>query len=267
MTYLIGKVLSDLKIDFVEFNGKVPIEKRHRLIEEFRDNPNCMVFLSTDGGGVELNLQSADCVINFEMPWNPAKLNQRIGRVNRIGQSSAKINVINLIAKKSIEERVLAGINIKQEVFDAVFDGGVAEVDLSQGKKDSFINKIREMLGEDLLEPRTETVDSPELDEMTPHFLNPELLAEKEPEVDLTAEEEEIEAEGLDTEPAGESPISEQRTDPDQLETVLNQGLAFLDSLTQMTTGKPLIGESGDKAIEINRETGEVVLRFKLPGV
>jgi len=153
MTYLIGKVLSDLKIDFVEFNGKVPIEKRHRLIEEFRDNPNCMVFLSTDAGSVGLNLQSTDCVINFEMPWNPAKLNQRIGRVNRIGQSSAKINVINLIAKKSIEERVLAGINIKQEVFDAVFDGGVAEVDLSQGKKDSFINKIREMLGEDLLEP------------------------------------------------------------------------------------------------------------------
>ncbi len=79
---------------------------REQLIDEFRENPNCMVFLFTDSGGVGLNLQNTDCLINFELPWNPAKLNQRIGRVHRIGQKSESINVINL----------------KQELFDAVLE-------------------------------------------------------------------------------------------------------------------------------------------------
>ena len=83
----------------------------------------CMTFLSSDAGGVGLNLQNTDCVINFELPWNPAKLNQRIGRVHRIGQKSSSINVINLIAKNSIEERVYAGIHLKQELFDTTVEG------------------------------------------------------------------------------------------------------------------------------------------------
>jgi len=74
-------------------------------------------FLSTDAGGTGLNLQNADCVINFELPWNPAKLNQRIGRVNRIGQKSRTINVINLVMKDSLELNVLAAINLKQNLL------------------------------------------------------------------------------------------------------------------------------------------------------
>ena len=88
-TYLIRKVLSELGIDFMEYTGRVPVEKRQTLIDEFRDNPDSMVFLSTDAGGVGLNLQNTDCLINFELPWNPAKLNQRIGRIHRIGQKSS----------------------------------------------------------------------------------------------------------------------------------------------------------------------------------
>ena len=95
MTYLIEKVLSELGIDFVEFTGKVPVEKRQLLIDEFHENPRCMAFLSTDAGGVGLNLQNSDCVIN----------------------------VINLITKNSIEEKVYAGINLKQELFDAALEG------------------------------------------------------------------------------------------------------------------------------------------------
>ena len=56
-----------------------------------------------------MNLQNADCLINIELPWNPAKLNQRIGRINRIGQKSSKLHIVNMICKNSIEEKVLAG--------------------------------------------------------------------------------------------------------------------------------------------------------------
>lgn len=64
---------------FVELSGKVPVNKRQALIDEFTNNPQCKLFLSTDMGGTGFNLQAADCVVIFKLPWNPA-------RVNRIGQ-------------------------------------------------------------------------------------------------------------------------------------------------------------------------------------
>jgi len=72
----------------VLFHGGVPGEKRGTLVERFLNDPGCRVFLSTDAGGVGLNLQhAAAIVVNMDMPWNPAVLEQRIGRVHRIGQS------------------------------------------------------------------------------------------------------------------------------------------------------------------------------------
>ena len=121
MTMLIGKHLSREAIPFVELSGRVPVVKRQALIDEFNTNPDCKVFLSTDAGGTGLNLQAADCVVNFELPWNPARVNQRIGRVNRIGQKSNCINVVNLIAKYSIEERIMAGIKLKGDLFQRGF--------------------------------------------------------------------------------------------------------------------------------------------------
>ena len=59
-------------------------------METFRNDPDCKVFLSTDAGGVGLNLQAASAVINFEPPWNPARLEQRIGRVHRLGQVAVR---------------------------------------------------------------------------------------------------------------------------------------------------------------------------------
>ena len=265
MTYLVGKVLSELGIDFVEFSGKIPPARRQLLIQEFHDNPDCRIFLSTDAGGVGLNLQNSDCIINIELPWNPAKLNQRIGRINRIGQKSSKIHIINLICKNSIEEKVLAGINLKQELFNAVFKGGTEEVDFSRENKNKFINQIRAMFGEKAVEERTEKQESPELDAKTPHYLNPEIFKDKEMEIDIAAEEsgEAIIEEAEEQEEAGRN---ESGFEPKQLESVLNQGLSFLNTLSQMATGKSMVDGDGGKAIEIDRETGEVVIKFKLPG-
>ncbi|TVR68052.1 MAG: helicase [Spirochaetaceae bacterium] len=279
MTYLIGKVLSELAIDFVEFSGKVPTEKRQALIDEFRDNPDCMVFLSTDAGGVGLNLQNTDCLINIELPWNPAKLNQRIGRIHRIGQKSDKINVINMITRNSIEERVYAGIGLKQELFDAVIDGAGDEVDFSREKKNKFVEELRRMFGDELgaeeiaAQERFSGEDAPELDEKTPHFLNPEIFRDSGYVIDVTEEELGAEAPAARDEPATRDEPAAAATESstetpiptEQLEAVLNQGMAFLNTLTQATTGKSLFDGSSDrKTVEIDRETGEVVLRFKL---
>ena len=74
-------------LGYVCFHGGVPSEKRPALVERFRDDPACRVFLSTDAGGVGLNLQHAATVVNMDLPWNPAVLEQRIGRVHRMGQA------------------------------------------------------------------------------------------------------------------------------------------------------------------------------------
>ena len=83
---------------WVKLTGDVPTKKRGALIEQFFEDPKCKAFLSTDAGGVGLNLQAASMVINLDLPWNPAVLEQRIARAHRHGQPHT-VNVVNLIAK------------------------------------------------------------------------------------------------------------------------------------------------------------------------
>ena len=280
MTFLIGKVLSELGIPFIEFTGKVPVAKRQKLITEFNENKDCKVFLATEAGGVGLNLQTADCVINFELPWNPAKLKQRIGRVMRIGQKSRCINVINLIAKRSIEEKILAGLHLKQELFSGVFDGGAKEVVFSQEKKTAFINRIRAMLNEEAEVPGREAAGVEEIPESTPHYLNPKVLAQNGTEAPLDMSGEEVLEEtdeaidraehrlGDDIRANDSDPISSEKrpASPEKMEEVLESGMQFLSSLMAMATEKPLLTEGQEKQIHIDRETGEVTMKFKLPG-
>jgi SNF2 family DNA or RNA helicase len=80
-----------------------------------------MAFVSTDAGGLGLNLQAASYVLNLDLPWNPARIEQRIGRAHRIGQSNP-VNVINLIALNTIEQRVLEVLYQKQELFEEILD-------------------------------------------------------------------------------------------------------------------------------------------------
>ena len=100
----------------VSFHGGVPSEKRPALIERFRDDPDCRVFLSTDAGSAGLNLQHASTVVNMDLPWNPAVLEQRIGRVHRLGQTRP-VQVVNFVAKGTIEEGMLSVLAFKRSLF------------------------------------------------------------------------------------------------------------------------------------------------------
>jgi len=263
MTFLIGKHLSRVGIDFVELSGRIPVKKRQALIDEFTNNPDCKVFLSTDAGGTGLNLQAADCVINFELPWNPARLNQRIGRVHRIGQQSNCVNVINLISKRSIEERILTGIKLKSELFDGVFDGTTSTVMFDREKRQEMVNKLREMMGEEPELVMAEPVPPQEIPEDTPHFLNPEVLGD---ETDTVAgEEAAVVAAGEQRPRSGHTPVKQT---PEKMEEVLNQGLSFISGLMEMATGQKIeaVGGKNAKLVTLDKETGEVTLKFKLPG-
>jgi superfamily II DNA or RNA helicase len=120
MLALTEPILKRVGLGYVKLTGAVPSAKRGDLIQKFFDDPACRVFLSTDAGGVGLNLQAASLVINLDLPWNPAVLEQRIARAHRHGQLSS-VQVINLIAKGTIEERMLDTLAAKKNVFATVF--------------------------------------------------------------------------------------------------------------------------------------------------
>lgn len=247
MLNLIGRLLHECGIGFAQLSGKVAVKNRDKLVKKFETDPKCKVFLSTEAGGSGLNLQVADTVINFELPWNPAKKNQRIGRIDRLGQRSKNLTVINFVTKNSIETSIASGLNLKQSLFDGVLNGNndLDTVDFSASGKAQFLQQL-----ESLMKDFSKTEVITEEADPQPAMPSPEDLPE------LVAEEESV------------APISEQSNDlvhpkAEAMEKVMNQGMQFLTSLFKMVTGKDT--ELENQKIEIDKQTGEVVMRFKLP--
>ena len=127
----------------VFFHGGVPGKKRKELIERFKTDPDCRLFLATDAGGVGLNLQAAQVVVNMDLPWNPAVLEQRIGRVHRLGQHQP-LSVVNIIADGTIEHGMLSLLKFKQSLFKGVLDGEKDEVFLGKEKLGNFMEAVEQ---------------------------------------------------------------------------------------------------------------------------
>jgi len=153
MTHLAGGELKKLGIDFVSLHGQVPARKRGSLMERFRKDPDCRVFLSTDAGGVGLNLQAASAVVNFEPPWNPARLEQRIGRVHRMGQTRP-VQVIHLLTTGSIEERVWETLRLKKSLFSGIFDSTADEVSFAALGRKSVLQAVKDVFADQPSRPK-----------------------------------------------------------------------------------------------------------------
>jgi superfamily II DNA or RNA helicase len=142
MHELIARHVQQRGWEYVLFNGRVPAERRAALIERFTDDPACRIFLSTDAGSVGLNLQhAASIVINMDLPWNPAVLEQRIGRVHRLGQRRG-VQVVNFVAAGTIEEAMLSVLAFKKSLFAGVLDGGEREVFLGGSRLKQFMESV-----------------------------------------------------------------------------------------------------------------------------
>ena len=146
MHALLIKRLQDKPWGHVLFHGGVESSKRKDLVDRFREDPQCRLFLATDAGGVGLNLQHANVVINMDLPWNPAVLEQRIGRVHRLGQTQP-VSVVNYIAQGTIEEGMLGVIEFKKNLFAGVLDGGEKNVFLGGSKLKKFMETVDKITG------------------------------------------------------------------------------------------------------------------------
>lgn len=144
---LIARRLAQRDWGHVLFSGLVPGNQRGALVERFHTDPRCRLFLSTDAGGVGLNLQhAAAVVVNMDLPWNPAVLEQRIGRVHRMGQSRG-VQVVNFVGQGSIEEGMLSVLAFKKSLFAGVLDGGEREVFLQGTRLSKFMESVEQVAG------------------------------------------------------------------------------------------------------------------------
>lgn len=119
-------------------NGSMSVEERDAALREFRTKTS--VFISTDAGGEGLNLQFANIIINYDLPWNPMKIEQRCGRADRIGQTR-DVHIYNFIVTDTVENRVREVLEEKLSVileemgvdkYSDVLDSEVAELDFTE---------------------------------------------------------------------------------------------------------------------------------------
>ena len=145
MTRLVCQELEKRGIIHANLNGSVPSEKRKQLMDDFTSNPDCRVFVSTDAGSTGLNLQVASLLVNLDLPWNPAVLEQRIARIYRIGQTKP-IQIFNMVAEKTIEERMLSTLNFKSNMSEGILDNGTDAVFMEESKFNRLMETVEEIM-------------------------------------------------------------------------------------------------------------------------
>ena len=155
MLALVRDLAGEMGVEAAWHTGSVPQIRRREEINRFKQDPDCRLFLSTDSGSVGLNLQVASAVINLDLPWNPAKLEQRIARAWRKNQTRS-VTVINLVTQNSIEHSMLGLLGAKQALSDGLLDGvgEVSALKMPSGRG-SLVQRMADMLdAEKTLAPR-----------------------------------------------------------------------------------------------------------------
>ena len=149
-TRLIALELDRLKIGYANLNGTIPSHKRKNLFDRFNNEAGCRIFLSTDAGGVGLNLQAGSCLINMDLPWNPAVLEQRIGRIYRQGQKR-NVSIINFVAQNTIEHGMLGKLKFKAALAEGVLDNGESNIFIGDSKFNVFMQGVEGLFADETI--------------------------------------------------------------------------------------------------------------------
>ena len=263
MTRLVARELDKREIGFEYMHGGVPSEARGKLITNFADNPESRVFLSTDAGSTGLNLQSAATIINLDLPWNPAVLEQRIARIYRLGQQR-NVQVINLVSAGTIEEQMLDKLRFKSAMFEGVLDNGQDTIFLGEGSK---LSQMMDTLGE-----MVEETEKPSESVITDNASSATTEAQETPTTEPSTEEivTETETPREDTQassassahPAVEASYTPIPSSPKDL---IAQGTAFLSGLAATLKSPEDTEQLVNSLVETDAETGQTTLKIPVP--
>lgn len=172
----IATILSQHKIPHVRFSGDMTLTEKDASITRFRNE--IPVLISTESGGEGRNMQFCNTIINFDLPWNPMKIEQRIGRLHRIGQNR-DVFIFNLTVKETIEDYIIEILDNKINMFEMVigeiepilgqlgedrdFEDIIMEIWL-KSKDEGGIKEGFEQLGNELVKAKGEYMNAKVLD-------------------------------------------------------------------------------------------------------
>lgn len=145
MLKLAASRLDKLGIRWTMLTGSVPTEKRPALLDGFRTDPTLQVLLSSDAGGVGLNLQVASYVVHLDLPWNPARLDQRTSRAHRLGQTRG-VSVTYFCSEKGIERGIEGTLAGKRGLRSAALDADSQVEDLEVQGFSVFLRQLQDVL-------------------------------------------------------------------------------------------------------------------------
>jgi ERCC4-related helicase/predicted nucleic acid-binding Zn finger protein len=249
MTRLIARGLEQRGIGYEYLHGGIPSKDREALFTNFNNDPETRVFLSTDAGGVGLNLQSASNLINMDIPWNPAVLEQRIGRIYRMGQER-NVSIINIIAQESIEHQMLAKLKFKSAVAAGILDQGEDSIFAGEDKFKKFIELVESVTEAPASEAAS--FDAEEQAELAlPGAIDPPVSDREE----MARFDEPSEMQ----QPAGTEPVVSRAPDPANL---VQRGIRFLSQLAETLADPAATKALTESITETNAETGQTYLKI-----
>ena len=252
MTRLVAQELTQRGVRFEYLHGGIPSAKRKDLVNNFTDQPDSRVFLSTDAGSTGLNLQAASLIVNLDLPWNPAVLEQRIARIYRIGQQR-NIQVINLVSADSFEEQMIARLKFKSSLFEGALDGGEDTIFANDDKFKGIMSLVADYVEEDTSSGVLPCIpmEAPEETEV--------------PRKDLTPSTQT----SLFSEVSGESDLSDHSDLPDKPSSsptdLINQGTTFLSNLVQTLSSPEQTKQLLDTLVHEDPATGQTSIRIPVP--
>lgn len=271
MTRLIAKELEKKEIGFEYLHGGVPSEKRKNLVDNFMNEPSSRVFLSTDAGSTGLNLQSAATIINIDLPWNPAVLEQRIGRIYRLGQQN-NIQVINLVTPYSIEEEMLGKLRFKTSMFEGVLDDGEDSVFITDDKFSKMMETVSGMVEENEETEKVKDADSNNVKDSKGQTETPKVeegfttINPKELETDKSLNEhksdenkKEISIQQHTSSSLNRESVTNRSSQPKNL---VAQGISFLSGLAETLKSPEATAQLVDSIVEKDEETGETSIKI-----
>ncbi len=286
MSRLLAMELEKRDIQYEFLHGGVPSLKRRQLMDNFTDNPDSRVFISTDAGSTGLNLQAASILINLDLPWNPAILEQRIARIYRLGQKR-NIQVINMVAHDTIEERMLSTLNFKSEMFAGILDAGEDSIFLENSKIDKILTTFSEVIepensDNNKCEPKdTKPSDKDDVSEKTSRQVTSEHIEAVENDTNLIAvspqpleatevQDSEVKEGSNQDKPSEtnetnipahtESRISKSsETSPNE---VINQGISLLKGLSDILSDEKKTTELVNSIVKTDPQTGVTAIHI-----
>lgn len=282
MTRIVALELDKRGVRYEYLCGSVPSKMRGELVQNFTTLPESRVFISTDAGSTGLNLQVASILINLDLPWNPAVLEQRIARIYRLGQQSP-VQIINLVSQDSIEEGMISKLRFKTSMFEGVLDGGDDMVFINEDKFKKFMDDI-EVVMRETPEPVPVVDYVDEEDDAEPETVaNLDDADSEEPEISADSPSSaKVDQSELETAPSEENPYGEPSSSANQgsnsstpsheqdskssysnnPQHLVTQGISFLSGLAEALKSPEATQQLVDNIVEVDAATGQTNLKI-----